>query len=112
MRWWSSLIETSISGIVRIWNFHSAELLKKISIQNKRIFGICLWNNDFLFAGCDDGKIRLIRIEKSDVVETFDGHNGMVLTIKKINHTKYGDCLISKGFKTEQIKLWGLKNKQ
>ena len=30
----------------------------------------------------------------------------MVLTIKKIFHPKYGDCLISQGNDLSQIKLW------
>ena len=107
-----NLMESSNSGIVRIWDFHSAAFLKKISVRDKRIFGICLWNNENLFVGCEDGKIRLIEIETGDVVTIMEGHTDMVLTIKKVNHSKFGECLISKGFKTDQIKIWSLKNKK
>ena len=107
-----NLMESSNSGIVRIWNFHTAELLKKISIQNERIFGICRWNKEYLFTGCFDGKIRLIQIDTGIVVKTFEGHKSIVLTIKKLNHPKFGECLISKGFKNDEIKIWGLKPKE
>ena len=106
-----NLIESSNSGIVRIWNFHTGNLLNKISIENKRIFGICIWNKEYLFAGCDNNSIKLIRINTGIVVKSLDGHDNMLLTIKKVNHPKFGECLISKGFKNDQIKMWTLKNK-
>ena len=34
------------------------------------------------------------------------GHSDEVLTIKKISHPKYGDCLISQGLGNEKIKMW------
>ena len=46
------LIEFYQDGFIRIWNFHSALLLKKIKvINNERLSGICLWNKRFLFVG-------------------------------------------------------------
>ncbi len=46
------LIGLNNEGILRIWNFHSAELLKKLDII--RIYSICLWNNKYLFIGSED----------------------------------------------------------
>ena len=105
----TKIFESSNSGIVRIWNFHSSELLDKISINNKRIFSICLWDNNYLFAGCDDNSIKLIELKTGKVVKNLEGHNNIVLTIKKINHPKFGECLISKGFKEDPIKIWAYK---
>ena len=34
------------------------------------------------------------------------GHFNSVLTIKKIKHPKYGDCILSQGYNEDQIKLW------
>ena len=36
-------------------------------------------------------------------------HEDSVLTIRKLIHPIYGECLISKGVGNEQIKLWGIK---
>ena len=49
----SELIEFCEDGIIRIWNFHTGLLLKKIALNNdpleNLLNGICLWNNDYLF---------------------------------------------------------------
>ena len=109
-----NLIESSISGIVSIWNFHSGQLTNKIKLANEiilKILSVCLWDNNYLFAGCNNGCIKLIDIKNGNVVKNLEGDNNIVLTIKKISHPKCGECIISKGFKEDQIKLWILKNK-
>ena len=105
----TNIAESSNNGIIRIWNFHSAELLNKISVNHIRLFSACLWNNDCLFVGCDDKTIKLIELKSGNIIKNLEGHNNIVLTVKKINHPKYGECLVSKGFKEDQIKLWTLK---
>ena len=100
------MIESGTDGLIRIWNFHSGLLLKKISVSRQWLYGICLWNNQYLLAGCTDKKIKLIDLKNGKFLKDFDGHNNIVLTIKKINHPKYGTCLLSQGFKNEHIKLW------
>ena len=101
-----NLIESSVDGIIRIWNFHTSELLKKIIIYNKKIFGICLWSDNYIFIGCEDKMIKLVDIKNEEVINNLVGNNDAVLNIKKIKHPKYGDCLISQGIKDNQIKLW------
>ena len=106
------MIESSGDCNIRIWNFHRGELLKKINVYNIRLFGICLWNNDYLFVGCEDKTIKLIEIKTGDVANNLFGKNNeVVLNIKKIKHPKFGECLISQGFKNNQIKLWVKKIK-
>ena len=100
------LIESCQDGYVRIWNFHSGSLINKIRISNKILYGLCLWNDNYLFVGCEDKTIKLIDIKIGFVIETLIGHNNSVLTIKKINHKVYGECLVSEGWKSDQIKLW------
>jgi WD40 repeat protein len=103
------MIESSLDGNIRIWNFHSGLLLKKIKVNNYGLFGICLWNRKYLFVGSDDNTIKLIELKNGKVIMSLTCHNNYVVTIKKIYHPKYGECLISQGLKNEQIKLW--KNK-
>ena len=100
------LIESSGDGIIRIWNFYTSELLKRIIIYNKRLLGICLWSDNYIFIGCEDKTIKLVDIKNGEVLNNLIGDNNIVLNIKKINHPKFGDCLISQGFKDNQIKLW------
>ena len=100
------LIESSWDGVIRIWNFHSAELLRRINSSNNKIYGICLWNNKYLFVGCYDKTIKLIDIKIGKVVKNLVGHNYEILTIKKLSHPKYGECIISQSWLKEQLKLW------
>ena len=103
------LIESSF-GIIRVWDFHSGRLLNKIKTGDEDLRGICLWNKDYIFVGCYDNTIKLIDLQKGKVIKNLTGHNNYVITIKKINHPIYGDCLISQGWKKDQIKIWATSN--
>jgi WD40 repeat protein len=100
------LIESCGDGNIRIWNFHTGELVKKIMVTKKRLFGLCLWNEEYLFIGCEDKTIKLIELKTGDVINNLIGNNKIVLTIKKLFHPKFGKCLLSQGNKDNQIKLW------
>ena len=97
------LIESCYDGYIRVWNFYSGALLNKIKIGDW-IYGICLWNNNYLFVGCADKSIKLIDIINGYIARYLKGHNNSVLTIKKINHPKYGECLISQGLMKIKLK--------
>ena len=100
------LIESCSDGNIRIWNFHSAILLNKIKVDNDWIFGICLWNEDYLFVACKYKIIKMINIKKGIIEKNIEGHNSGIFTIKKIYHPKYGECLLSQGYENDQIKFW------
>ena len=103
------LIESCDDGYIKIWNFHSALILKKIKVNNKRLVEICMWNNDYIFVGCNDKTIKLIELNNGNVIKELKGHDGVVFSIKTIIHYKYGKCLISQG-SDDIIKLWIIKN--
>ena len=92
------LIESS-DVYIRIWNFHSAEILMKIYINNTQ--SICLWNIDYLFVG-GNKKIILIHLKYGIVVDEIYGHN-KVISIQKLIHPKFGECLVSQGGETDFI---------
>ena len=102
------IIESSEDGCIRIWDFHKAMLLNKIEISEKKLFGICLWNKDYLFVGCDDNTLKLIEIKKNFVINNIKTE-GFVINAKKLNHIKYKDCLITQDWRN-QIKIWIIKN--
>jgi WD40 repeat protein len=103
-----NLFESCGDEYVRIWDFHSGELLNKIEVSND-LYGLCLWNNNYIFAGCKNGIIKLINLSTGTVVKDLISHNKDVMTIKKILHPQYGECLISQGICYEKIKLWIIK---
>ena len=101
------LIESCTDGIIRIFNFHSGLLLNTIQICDKyKLYGICLWNDNSLFIGCEDKEIKIVEIKNGLIVKSLSSHKDKVITIKKIFHNKYGECLISQNFNQSEIKLW------
>ena len=100
------LIESCSDGFIRIFNFHSGLLLKKIKIIDKVLYGLCLWNENYLIVGCGNKTINIIELESEINIKCLNSHNNDVLTIKKINHPKLGECLLSQNLGESEIKLW------
>ena len=99
------MIESSYDGNIRVWNFHSGELLQKIFVSKYQLNGICLWDNNYLLVGCHDNNIKLIELDTENKYDII-GHQKYVLTIKKIFLPQFGECIISQGSLDDQIKLW------
>ena len=100
------LIDSCLDGNIRIWDFHTGQLINKIKISDNWLYGICLWNNDYIFVGSSDKLIKMVKINTGEIIKELNGYNDYVLTLKKIFLPEYGECLISQGFGKEQIKLW------
>ena len=100
------LIESSYDGNIRVWNFHSGILLKKIKLNNSFLDGICLWDNELLFVGSSDKNVILIELISGKIIEKYSGHDSSVITVKKISHPKLGKCLLSQGYENANIIIW------
>ena len=72
------LIESSNDGNIRIWNFHSGELIKKIEILSDKeqfaLYGMCLLRNEYLFVGCNDNTVRLVEMNNGKNTSILYGH--------------------------------------
>ena len=102
----NQLIEASTKGFIRIWDFHSGKLKQKIQLNKRcKLFCLCLWDDNHIFVGCEDSKIKLVDLKTGKVVNNLEGHYKYVLSIKKIIHPRYGECLISQGYGDDQIQL-------
>ena len=104
------LIESCVSGHIRIWNFHSGDLINDI-ISESGFYGICLWNNDYLFVS-STLNFKLINIKNGKIIDKEFTHKkkyySPAQTIKKFVHPKYGECLILENSK--EIDLWSIKS--
>ena len=100
------LIESCDDGNIRIWDFHSGKLLKKIKVSSKLLYGICLWDYNHVFVGCEDKKIKLVDINEGLIVKELFGHNSDVLSLDKITIPNKGEYLITQGTKKDQINIW------
>ena len=101
------LVECEFYGYIRIWNFHSGNLIKKIEICKRvPLVSMCLWNKNYLLVSCVDYTIKLVDFKNHVFIKSYNGHSDEVCTIKKIVHPTYGECLISQGIANDQIKMW------
>ena len=105
------LIETCYDGNLRIWDFHSGFLINKIKISDDNIRGLCLWNEEYLLVGCFDKTIKLVELNNDNynIINLIKSDDELI-TIKKINHPLYGECLLTQGSHFSQIKIWGFKD--
>ena len=69
-----------------------------------------MWNNEYIFIGCDDKTIKLIELEKGIIIKELKDHKKEAISIKTIIHPNYGKCLLSQGNGEDTIKLWINKN--
>ena len=105
------LIESDGNGYIRMWEFHTANLMKCISSSpTLNLRGICLWNDDYLFAAGNDYQVKLFDLTQGKFIKSFKGHTSTVCSIDKVVHPKYGECLISQGL-DGKLKMWVNPNK-
>ena len=100
------LIESDGNGYIRMWDFHSANLIKSIpSSPTLNLRGICLCNDEYLFAAGNDYQVKLFDLNNGKYIKSFKAHTSTVCSLEKIEHPKYGECLISQGL-DGKLKLW------
>ena len=101
------LIESDEKGYIRIWNFHSAELINKIKIcDEEEIRCLSLWNNEYILVGCYSN-IKLRDLNNGKKSKNLELYCELLYNLKKIIHPQYGECLVS--LSDNSIKLWGNK---
>ena len=97
-----------IKGIIRIFNFNSAELLSEIGTEKNvwaNFSSLCLWNNNYLFVASEKCSLILIDLEKEKIIKTFPKESENGIFVKMFHHPFYGKCILSQ-HKDETIKLW------
>ena len=91
---------------IKIWNFHSEQLLCEINISKSRIKGFCLWDEENLLVGTGSG-LKLIDLNKNKLAKNFMD----IVDIGRIdivNIPKKGKCLITSNY--QEMNLWLNKN--
>lgn len=102
------MIQSGADGSIYIWDFHSAKLLNRIFVSDGKLYGLCLWDKDYLFVGCDDNKLKLIDLRKDFVLNNIEAE-GLIISIRKIEHIKYKECLITIDWRNK-LKIWTIKD--
>ena len=100
------LCSSSENGYINIWDLYDKNIFKVINANKCCLFHIIQWNNKYIIvADRGNNTIKIIDLQKEEVVSDIKGHKNGVICIKKINHPKYGESLLS-ACNDKTIKLW------
>ena len=90
------LFESSLTGIIRIWNFHNGLLINKIDSVNDNVYSFCLWDEKYLFVGCIDinHSLKIINLDNPEIIMDIET-SSCIFNIKKIIHPDLGECLLT-----------------
>ena len=105
------IIVPCFDNFIKIWNFDSGELLKRIMIDSDNFDNLncfCLLDEDYIVCGFDNCIINTISLKNGKIIQKFVGHKNDISNLQAVDLPNYGKCLISQGFKDDQIKLWKL----
>ena len=103
------IIKLIVSGekYIEIWNFHSGKLLTKINLFYSLNGLFLLLNNEYILYGCKNHKyLALLELKTGKSKHLLSFHNNNITTLKIINHPFYGECIISRGDRRDNINLW------
>ena len=102
------IIGSCFEGYIIIWDFHIGNILNIIHVE-KGLIGICVWDDKYLFCGNNSKNLNVIDIEKELIINKYIGLNNILCTVKKINHPRYGESIVTQGLLNDQIKLWNFE---
>lgn len=99
------LFESDGNGNLRIWNYETEQLYKKMVSPGSNLRGIVLWNEEYLISASSDKSFKIFNIKEEKVIHTQPSHENVLCTISKFQHPVHGECLFSSAI-DGKIKLW------
>ena len=97
----------NVNGLIDVWNLQNYNLEQSIKYSKSYFYHLISWNNRYiLVAEKMNCSIIVIDTEVNKVVSVYkDIHQSFVVSLKKIMHPIYGECLLSSDLNNE-IYLW------
>jgi hypothetical protein len=87
------LFETDRKGYLSVWDFHLANLIKKI-YSGLELNGLCLWNNSYVFAGGLAGTFVLFNLDEETTTK-FQVDETFLRSLVKFIHPIYGAAIVT-----------------
>ena len=105
----SSYVISGADSFIKIYSSKTDSETKIFNNVNASISEACLdCTNKFVFAGCDDKTAKLFSVEKSKLLSSFSGNNGVINAVKCLNYKEGG---IS-GARDGKIKFWDFNSRK
>lgn len=97
------LFSSSMHGEIKLWDLQNKKMIKRILTGGVNLMTMILWSDKFIiFADNEqDNKCKSFKIMDIDEFKIFSKiggkHKNAIVCLKKINHSEYGNILISGG---------------
>lgn len=88
------LISSDDNGFIKVWNFHSGQLLKKISCLMKKCISLTLWNSRYLICSIINDFIEIIDLRENKIISIISKFKCLGVSIVAVKLADYGNCLI------------------
>ena len=101
------------NGLVITWDLINKSCINNIQISQVELYNIIQWNQKYaIIAGGSTKRIIVFDLDEFKEVNNINtNHRSNVNCVKKINHPKYGEILLSSG-NDHKIKLYFIKENQ
>ena len=90
-----TLFESDGNGNIRLWNFETGNLMKKITCPNNQLRGMCLWNDKYILVSSSNSCFIVVDLEEGKETKSIKEHFQSLCCLIKTIHPLYGECLLS-----------------
>ena len=102
---WSS----SKNGYINIWDLNHKQFFNFIDTNGCKLAHIIQWNKKYIIAADYDNKsFKIIDLDNNSIYNIDTEHKKGLCCVKKINHPKYGESLLTAA-NDKIIKIWSIE---
>ena len=103
------LCSSSSNGYINIWDLYNKKIYKTINTNGCELAHIIEWNKKYIIvADYNNKSFKIIDIDNNSIYNINPEHKDKLVCVKKINHPKYGESLLSAA-RDKTIKLWTIE---
>ena len=103
------LCSSSSNGYINIWDLYNKKIYKTINTNGCKLAHIIEWNKKYIIvADYNNKSFKIIDIDNNSIYNINPEHKDKLICVKKINHPKYGESLLSAA-SDKTIKLWAIE---
>ena len=103
------LCSSSGKGYINIWDLYNKKIYKTINTNGFYLAHIIEWNKKYIIvADYNNKSFKIIDIDNNSIYNINPEHKYELASVKKINHPKYGESLLSAA-NDKIIKLWTIE---